>query len=108
MRPPPSFEFSDGKLSCTAAPTMEGVAPGTLESDLKIERVVILGLPADKDYAARIVPPGGGKGRRLEAARGSAHPLLPAEQGQAVVVRAVGAPIGKDWVVEVGAEVAEE
>lgn len=98
---PASFEFSNGKLRCGPLDTQqEGVPPGTLETDLRIERFVVLGLPKDADaYEVHLQSAGSSSSKRvrLEARRGGAHPLLPERQGHALVVRAGGAPVGRDW-----------
>jgi hypothetical protein len=100
-QPTPSFEFADGKLRCTAHPQAPGVPAGTLDaSDLKVERVIVLGLPAGgaPDYAVTLSVAGSKAGpRRLAAVRGGVDPTLPEAEGHALVVRAGGAPVGRDW-----------
>jgi hypothetical protein len=95
--PSHSFEFADGKLSCRAAPASDGAPPGTLASDLTIERVVVLGLPG---AAYEVTLTAGGKSRRLAAGAGGVDPGLAPEHGRALVVRASGAPLGRDWDIQ--------
>jgi len=100
-----SFKFAANTLRCSAAAAAPGVPPGTLDTDLKIERIVVLGLPADVPYAITLTV--GGKSRKLVGAKGGVDPTLTESGGHALVVRAGGAPVGKEFEIKFAAGVSE-
>lgn len=92
-------------LTCDARPQPTGTLQGTLASKLLIERVIILGLPADKSYTARST---GGKTHAVISGTGVDVRLA---KGSAVVVRAVNLPLASNWslqIVEGAPQVAAE
>lgn len=72
---------------------------GTLKSQLQVERIVILGLSADKTYTAS----SGGKNFSVLSGLGVDLRLA---QGSAVVIRAAGLQIASDWQLRVTEAVA--
>jgi hypothetical protein len=70
--------------------------PGTLASSLTIERVIILGLQADRHYTAT-ASPGGAR----YAARSGVGVDARVPSGSGVVVRTLGLPLAHDWSLKV-------
>jgi hypothetical protein len=89
------FMFEHGMLTCDSMPRPTDTPAGTLASKLLIERVIILGLPADKAYTARS---SGGKTHAVISGTGVDVRLA---KGAAVVVRAVNLPLASDWSLRI-------
>lgn len=78
-----------------------GTPAGTLTSRVQLERIIILGLPADKSYTAR----SGSKSFPVLSGTGVDVRLA---AGHAVVVKAAGLPVASDWQLRITEVVAEE
>lgn len=89
------FSYARGVLTNTAYDTPAGTPPGTLESPLRIERIVLLGLPGKRGYRAVL------GGVTFEVAQGAVDVRRGA--GSAHIVRRPDLPVGSDWSLAIEA-----
>lgn len=86
--------LSFANLKLTNTPHAAGYENGTYQTDVELERVVVLGLPAGKSYTAK-----DGAGHAFEVLRGAITPSGPSGSTSAVIVRAPRLKIAQDWVL---------
>lgn len=97
------FVYERNQLTNTAAPQPKGTTPGVLNSNLVIEKVIILGLDPASTYTAAA-----GSSKFPGRSGVGIDPRM--RQGKGVMLRTVSLPLNEDWSLKItqGGGVAQQ